>query len=102
MGAEAFAERAARELTATGEPVHRRTVGTGHELTPQEAQIARLAAEGRTNAQIGAGLFLSARTVEWHLRKIYPKLGITSRRELHRALLEAGPDETPLGGASRA
>jgi DNA-binding CsgD family transcriptional regulator len=88
MGAEAFAERARRELAATGETVRKRTVDTRQELTPQEAQIARLAAEGGTNPEIGAALFLSARTVEWHLRKVYPKLGIASRRELRRALLQ--------------
>jgi ATP/maltotriose-dependent transcriptional regulator MalT len=88
MGIEAFAERARRELLATGEAVRKRTVETRDELTAQEAQIARLAAEGRTNPEIGSALFISARTVEWHLRKVYPKLGITSRRELRRALPE--------------
>ena len=82
MGAEAFAERARHELLATGETVRRRNVETPVTLTPQEAYIARLAADGRTNPEIGAQLFLSARTVEWHLRKIYAKLGISSRREL--------------------
>ena len=86
MGIEAFAQRARRELWATGETVRKRTVETREELTAQEAQIARLAAEGRTNPEIGGVLFISARTVEWHLRKVYPKLGITSRRELRRAL----------------
>jgi len=86
MGTEAFGERARRELAATGETVRKRTVNTSLQLTAQEAQIARLAAEGRTNPEIGAELFISARTVEWHLRKVYPKLGITSRRELRRAL----------------
>ncbi|WP_405433838.1 ATP-binding protein [Micromonospora sp. NBC_00617] len=85
-GAEAFAERAARELAATGETVRKRTLGVRKELTPQEAQIARLAAAGRTNPEIGAVLFLSPRTVEWHLRKIFTKLGISSRRELASAL----------------
>jgi DNA-binding CsgD family transcriptional regulator len=88
MGAEAFAERAGRELAATGETVRKRTVDTSEELTAQESQIAHLAADGRTNPEIGAALFLSARTVEWHLRKVYPKLGISSRRELRRALRE--------------
>jgi DNA-binding CsgD family transcriptional regulator len=91
MGAEAFADRAGRELAATGETVRKRTVDTREDLTAQEAQIARLAAEGRTNPEIGAELFISARTVEWHLRKVYPKLGITSRRELRRTLLERRP-----------
>jgi ATP/maltotriose-dependent transcriptional regulator MalT len=102
MGAEAFAERSRRELVATGETVRKRTVETRFELTAQEAQIAQLAAEGRTNPEIGAELFISARTVEWHLRKVYPKLGISSRRQLRRALpqlqestglaVAAGPD----------
>jgi DNA-binding CsgD family transcriptional regulator len=91
MGAEAFADRAGRELAATGETVRKRTVDTREDLTAQEAQIARLAAEGRTNPEIGAELFISARTVEWHLRKVYPKLGIASRRELRRTLLERRP-----------
>ncbi len=86
MGIEAFAERARRELSATGVTVRKRTVETRDELIAQEAQIARLAAEGRTNPEIGEALFISARTVEWHLRKVYPKLGITSRRELRRTL----------------
>jgi DNA-binding CsgD family transcriptional regulator/tetratricopeptide (TPR) repeat protein len=90
MGAEAFAERARRELVATGETVRKRTVETHVELTAQERQIARRARDGYTNAQIGAELFLSARTVEWHLRKVFAKLGISSRRELHEALPDHG------------
>ena len=86
MGAEGFAERAGRELAATGETVRRRTPGAPEELTPQELQIARLARGGRTNPEIGAVMFLSPRTVEWHLRKIFIKLGIGSRRELAAAL----------------
>jgi DNA-binding CsgD family transcriptional regulator len=86
MGAEAFAERARRELLATGETVRKRTVETISELTAQEAHIARLAFDGRTNMEIGAQLYLSPRTVEWHLGKVYTKLGIGSRRELRRAL----------------
>jgi DNA-binding CsgD family transcriptional regulator len=86
MGAAAFAERARRELSATGETVRKRTVETLDELTTQEAQVARLAAQGRTNPEIGAMLFISPRTVEYHLHKIFPKLGISSRRELRRAL----------------
>ncbi|MEV6302463.1 BREX system ATP-binding domain-containing protein [Actinoplanes sp. NPDC051861] len=82
MGAEGYAERAGRELMATGETVRKRVSGVREELTSQEAQIARLAAAGRTNPEIGAVLFLSPRTVEWHLRKIFTKLGVTSRREL--------------------
>jgi DNA-binding CsgD family transcriptional regulator len=86
MGAAAFADRARRELSATGETVRKRTVETHGELTPQEAQVARLAAQGRTNPEIAALLFLSPRTVEYHLYKVFPKLGISSRRELRRAL----------------
>jgi DNA-binding CsgD family transcriptional regulator len=90
MGIEAFAERARRELLATGDTVRKRTVETASELTAQEAHIARLAAGGRTNAEIGAQLFLSTRTVEWHLGKVYTKLGVGSRRELRRALASPG------------
>ena len=90
MGMEAFAERARRELLATGETVRKRTVETLDELTPQEAQVARLAADGETNPEIGAQLFLSPRTVEWHLSKVFGKLGISSRRELRAALPDAG------------
>jgi DNA-binding NarL/FixJ family response regulator len=84
MGMEAFAERARRELLATGAKARARTAETRDQLTPQEQLIARLARDGRTNPQIGAELFLSPRTVEWHLGNIYPKLGITSRRQLRR------------------
>jgi len=90
MGVEAFAERARRELLATGETVRKRTVQAPHTLTAQEASIARLARDGRTNPEIGAQLFLSARTVEWHLRKVFTKLGVSSRRELHGALSSLG------------
>jgi len=86
MGIEAFAERARHELLATGDTVRKRTVETVSELTAQEAHIARLAVDGRTNVEIGAQLFLSTRTVEWHLSKVYTKLGVGSRRELRRAL----------------
>ncbi|MBQ1020072.1 AAA family ATPase [Micromonospora sp. D93] len=86
IGAEGFAERASRELLATGETVRKRTLGQPVEFTPQEAQIARLAVAGQTNPEIGAALFLSPRTVEWHLRKVFTKLGIGSRRELAAAL----------------
>jgi DNA-binding CsgD family transcriptional regulator len=82
MGAQAFAERARRELVATGEKIRKQPVGSGDELTAQEAQIARLAGDGLTNHEIGAQLFISTHTVEWHLRKVFVKLGITSRRQL--------------------
>ena len=81
-GRRAFAERARRELVATGEKVRKQPVSSGDELTAQEAQIARLAAEGLTNQEIGAQLFISTHTVEWHLRKVFVKLGITSRSQL--------------------
>jgi DNA-binding CsgD family transcriptional regulator len=86
MGAAGFAERARRELLATGEKVRKRGDDTRDELTPQEEHIARLARDGRTNSEIGAELFISARTVEWHLRKVFSKLGVSSRRDLRAAL----------------
>lgn len=101
MGAEAFADRARRELLATGEKVRRRQVDTLQVLTPQEAHIARLARDGRTNGEIGGELFISARTVEWHLSHVFLKLGITSRRELRNALPVrggAGPFDRPRIG----
>jgi ATP/maltotriose-dependent transcriptional regulator MalT len=96
MGMEAFAERARHELAATGETVRKRTVETAATLSAQEAHIARLAVAGHTNPEIGAQLFISARTVEWHLRKIFAKLGISSRRELREALpAPNNPTRTP-------
>ncbi len=86
MGADGFAERARRELLATGETVRRRTVETDRDLTAQERQIALRARDGQTNTEIGTELFLSPRTVEWHLRKVFAKLGITSRRQLQHTL----------------
>jgi DNA-binding CsgD family transcriptional regulator len=86
IGMEAFGERARRELLATGETVRKRTAETRDDLTDQERQIAQLARDGLTNPEIGARLFVSPRTVEWHLRKVFGKLGIRSRRELHDAL----------------
>jgi DNA-binding CsgD family transcriptional regulator len=90
MGMEAFAERARRELMATGETVRKRTIETLDELTPQEVQVARLAADGQTNPEIGAQLFLSPRTVEWHLTKMFRKLGISSHKQLRSALSDVG------------
>ena len=86
VGAAAFAERARHELLATGETVRKRVFPTVEELTPQERHIARLAGDGLTNPEIGAQLFISPRTVEWHLRNVFGKLGIASRRELASAL----------------
>ncbi|MGW2192983.1 ATP-binding protein [Streptosporangium sp. NPDC001682] len=88
MGAEAFAERARRELQATGETVRKRTAEARTTLTAQEAQIARLARDGLTNPEIGAQLFISPHTVEWHLRKVFAKLGIVSRKQISTTLLE--------------
>ena len=90
IGADAFAERARSELLATGEKVRKREVDTRSQLTPQEEHIVRLARDGRTNPEIAAELFISTRTVEWHLRKVFAKLGITSRRDLHNALPPRG------------
>jgi ATP/maltotriose-dependent transcriptional regulator MalT len=87
MGADVFADRAARELAAVGVHVRKHTVEASPELSTQEAVIAGLAAEGRTNQEISAAVFLSTRTVEWHLGKVYTKLGITSRRGLRPTLL---------------
>jgi len=82
IGMESFAERARRELVATGEKVRKRSDDAREQLTPQEEQIARLACDGLSNPEIGAQLFISARTVEWHLGKVFAKLGIQSRKEL--------------------
>jgi DNA-binding CsgD family transcriptional regulator len=95
IGADAFAERARRELLATGESVRKRTPAASRDLTAQETQIAVRARDGQTNPQIGAELFLSPRTVEWHLRKVFAKLDITSRRQLHHAL--RGREAVPCG-----
>jgi DNA-binding CsgD family transcriptional regulator len=90
IGMEAFAERTRRELAATGEKVRKRSPETREKLTAQETQIAQLARDGLSNPEIGAQLFLSARTVEWHLRKVFTKLDISSRRQLRVALPEGG------------
>ncbi|MEY9952838.1 AAA family ATPase [Leifsonia sp. EB34] len=89
-GMEGFAERTRHELAATGETARTRTVATVNDLTEQEALIARLAAEGRSNPEIGAQLFISPRTVEWHLGKVFTKLGVTTRRELRTTALAPG------------
>ena len=95
IGMQAFAERARRELVATGGRARKRTVETRDELTPQEQQIARLARDGLSNPEIGARLFLSPRTVEWHLKKVFTKLEISSRMGLHDALPSADREATP-------
>jgi DNA-binding CsgD family transcriptional regulator len=82
MGADGFAERARRELLATGEKVRKRSNPARDQLTAQEAQIARLVIAGSTNPEIAAELFISPRTVEWHLRHVFSKLGVSSRKEL--------------------
>jgi len=101
MGMAAFAERARRELRATGETVRKRTVpaariagaGAGEALTAQEAQVARLARDGLSNPEIGARLFISPRTAAYHLSNVFTKIGISSRSQLDR-VLPAGPDTT--------
>jgi DNA-binding CsgD family transcriptional regulator len=89
IGAQAFAERAGRELLATGETARRLTVETRDVLTPQEAQVARLARDGHTNPEIGARLFISPRTVEYHLHKVFRKLDVGTRKDLRRVLADS-------------
>jgi DNA-binding CsgD family transcriptional regulator len=96
MGVEAFAERARRELVATGARARKRTVETRDELTAQEALIARLARDGLSNPEIGTRLFISPRTVKYHLRKVFIKLGVSSRNELHRVLPSDPVSAPPL------
>ena len=88
MGAEAFADRARRELRATGETVRRIAPDTRDVLTAQEIQVARLARDGHTNPEIGAQLYISPRTVEYHLRKVFRKLDVSTRKELRVALAD--------------
>jgi DNA-binding CsgD family transcriptional regulator len=104
MGIGAFAERARRELQATGETARKRTVEHAVELTAQEAQVARLARDGLSNPEIGARLFISTRTVQYHLGKVFTKLGISSRSQLHRALpgdAHPTPPRQPAGAPPR-
>jgi DNA-binding CsgD family transcriptional regulator len=96
FGMSAFAERARRELTATGGKPRQRSAETRDDLTAQEAQIAGLARDGYTNPEIGAQLFLSSRTIEWHMRKVFAKLGIRSRRELDAALAAQARAGSPV------
>lgn len=91
IGAQSFAERARRELLATGETVRKRAVGTATELTSQESQVAGLARDGHTNSEIAAQLFISPRTVEWHLGNVFAKLGVSSRRQLRSVLSRPDP-----------
>ena len=97
MGSEALADRAAHELRATGENVRRRAVRTSAHLTAHERRIARLAGDGLSNLEISERLFVSPRTVEWHLGNVFTKLGITSRRDLEKVLAE--PADSAAGPA---
>ena len=100
MDMAAFAERARRERLATGEKARRRTAETRDVLTAQETQIARLARDGLSNPEIAARMFLSPHTVEWHLKKVFSKLRISSRQGLHDALPSGDPDATPNAGVA--
>ena len=95
IGAEAVTERARGELLATGESIRKRAADVPDELPAQERQIARRARDGQSKPENGAQLFLRPRTVEWHLRKVFTKLGISSRRELPMVLRELERDAVP-------
>jgi DNA-binding CsgD family transcriptional regulator len=95
MGVQGFADRAARELAAAGATVRQRTAAASDTLTAQEAQVARLARDGLSNSEIGARLFISPRTVEYHLHKVFAKLDISSRTQINR-VLAAEPDTAQL------
>ena len=86
MGAKAFADRAGRELVATGETARKRTAETGDELTPHEVRVARMARDGASNREIADQLLVSHKTIEYHLHKIFLKLEITSRGHLTRVM----------------
>ena len=101
LGFEGFAERARRELVATGGSPHKRTIARDDLLTAQEAQIARMAREGRTNSEIGIELYISPRTVEWHLRKVFMKLGVSSRRGLSEAMEGPPAHRLPRAATTR-
>ena len=102
MGLHPFAERASVELRATGEPARKRELGTPEELTPQEAQIAALVSRGEANRKIAAQLFLSPSTVEYHLRKVFRKVGVTSRTQLaHRVIHQGVGVPQPISASER-
>jgi DNA-binding CsgD family transcriptional regulator len=101
MGAKAFAARTERELLATGERPNKRRVESSTQLTTQEAEISQLACDGMSNPEIAAKLFISPRTVEYHLRKVFAKLGISSRNQLPRVLASAN-EAFPAGAGTDA